>query len=368
MVVATLAWTAGAAAAAPPIALGPPIESPTGSPYGPGPGAQTTVVSDLDGDGHLDLVLTDFATTVPRALLGNGDGTFGAPMNLPAATGGVLSIDAGDFNDDGVVDIAGQGEFSIVIWTGNGDGTFAVGQTIWTWGNAQPALVVADVNADGHDDVVAPTPSGLQTYLGNGSTVTAGPRTTAYGVISDLTAANLNGDAHLDLVVVDATPFAQRVRTFRGHGDGRFTEIGSGATGFGPEAAAVADLNGDGIDDVATSDSFSVFGELRFSMTVLISDGSGGFVSRTTHQVGNGPVSGDAGDLNGDGHVDVVISNVIDGTVSLFANDGTGTMVPAGSPAVVSAPQTPVIADVNADGRADLTVPGLGVVAVLLGQ
>lgn len=355
-------------ASPPPIELGSPIQSPTGSYFGPGPGAQTTVAEDLDGDGHMDVVLTDFMTTIPRALLGRGDGTFGSAVELPAASGGVLSIDSGDFNNDGVVDIVGQGEFTVVTWLGDGDGTFTLGQQFWGIGNAQPAVVAADVNGDGYDDVLAPTPNGVKVYIGNGSALTAGPQTTAYGVMSALEVANLNGDTHLDLVVVDATPFAQRVRTFRGLGDGRFAETGSGATGYGPEAASIADLNGDGIDDIVTSDSFSFVGGLRFSMTVLLSDGFGGFKSRATYPVGSGPVSGDVGDLNGDGHADVVISTVMDGSVTLYANDGTGTMVSGGSAKAVQAPQSPVIADVNDDGRADVTVPGIGAVVVLLGQ
>lgn len=357
---------AGPAAAAGSLPGGEPIMSPTNSPWGPGPGAQTIVTTDLDDDDVLDVVVTDFATTTPRALLGNGDGSFGAPQPLPASDG-VLSIATGDFDNDGVADIAGHSEFSVVVWTGNGDGTFALHQTYNTLGNVQPAIAAGDVDGDGLDDVVVPVPQGVQTYLGTGTGITAGPTSNAFGLISDVAFGNFDGDTRPDIVVTDATPFAQRARVLLGTGDGGFVESGSSTVGFGPEAATVADLDGDGIDDVVTSDSFSFFNTIRFSVSVLLSDGNGGFRSRVTHPVGAGPVSGAAGDLDGDGDPDIAISNVGSGDVSLFVNDGSGALADAGAVAPVSLPQTPAIADVNHDGANDLVVAGLDALGVLLG-
>ncbi len=367
IVVTTLFATAGVTAAAPgAVVLGDPISSPTDSAFGPGPGAQTLVTADLDQDGILDAVVTDFASTTPRALLGNGDGSFGAPQLLPASSG-VLSIATGDFDSDGVPDIVGHSEFSVVLWTGDGDGTFTLAQTIRTLGNAQPAIAVTDVDGDGLDDVVAPVPQGVQRYFGTGSGLTAGPTSNAFGLISDVAIGNFNGDGVPDVVVTDATPFIQRARVLLGNGTGGFTESGSSPVGFGPEAATVADLDGDGIDDVVTSDSFSFFNTVRFSVSVLLSNGNGGFRSRTTHTVGGGPVSGAAGDLDGDGDIDIAVSNVITGDVSLFVNNGGGAITSAGTVAPVSFPQTPAIADIDGDGRNDLAVAGRDALAVMLG-
>ncbi|MGH9274267.1 MAG: FG-GAP repeat domain-containing protein, partial [Acidimicrobiales bacterium] len=354
-----------AGAAVPPILLAPAVSSPTGSPFGPGPGASTTVTVDLDGDGLLDVVVTDFATTTPIALLNQGGGHFGPPVPLPSS-GGVLSIATGDFDEDGTADLVGHSEFGLVRWTGVGDGTFTLAQQLWAVGNAQPALAVGDLNSDGHADVVTPSLSGLQVYLGTGSGLVSGPATTAVGLLSDVAVANLNGDSHPDLVVVDATPFLQRVRAFLGTGGGRFTAAGSGAVGYGPEDAAVGDLDGDGIDDVVTSDSFSIVGATTFSLSVLRSNGNGGFAPRVSHPVGLGPVSAAIGDLNGDGHPDVAMSSVGDATVTLYANSGTGTLLPAGTVSVVGFPQTPAIADLDGDSAPDLAVPGAGSLSVLL--
>jgi hypothetical protein len=259
-------------------------------------------VADLDGDGRLDVVVTDLLTTTPRALRNVGGGHFAPAQALPAAYG-VLSIAAGDFTGDGRPDIVGRSPYAVVLWKNVGNGSFTVAQQAQSLGNAQPAIAVGDVTGDGRPDVVTTTAAGFRVFRGNGSGLVAGPTTSAYGVPSDVAIANLDGDGRPDIVVVDATPFLQAARTFLGHGDGTFAASGSGPTDFGPEAASVGDLNRDGFDDVVTSDSFSVIGlPPEFSITVLLSDGNGGFASSATYPTASGPVSGAVGDLNADGN------------------------------------------------------------------
>jgi hypothetical protein len=356
------------AGAAGPISFAPAVNSPTGESYGPGPGAETTVVTDLDGDGRRDVVITDFATTTPRALRNIGGGRFAAAVPLPASSG-VLSIGTADFNGDGRADIVGRSTYTVVLWTGNGNGTFTLAQTIQSAGNAQPAIAVADVDGDGRADVVTTTISGFQVFRGNGSGLVAGPSTTTYGVLSDIAVGNLDGNSRPDVVVVDATPLAQKASVFLGQGNGTFTAGGSSSTAFGPEAASLGDLNGDGIDDVVTSDSFSFIDvPPQFSITVLMSDGHGGFASSTTYPTANGPVSGAIGDLNADGFRDVVVAGVVGNALAVYANNGTGTLTQVSVPTVATAPQTPAIADVDGDGRPDITVPGVSQLSVLRNQ
>jgi hypothetical protein len=187
------------------------------------------------------------------------------------------------------------------------------------------------------------------------------------GVLSDLAVGHLDGDGHLDVVLVDATPLVQRVRTFLGGGDGSFAASGQVRTGFGPEAASLGDLDHDGFDDVVTSDSFSVLGRPpQFSITVLLSDGHGGFGSRATYVTANGPVSGAIGDLDQDGDRDVVVAGVAGVSLAVYANDGSGVLTRVAVPDVAIAPQTPAIADFDGDGHPDIAVPGVGQLSVLL--
>jgi hypothetical protein len=278
-----------------------------------------------------------------------------------------LAIGSGDFNGDGHVDLVGTNGLQVTVWLGNGDGTFRVGQQIAVVSNVQPALAVFDTNRDGNLDIVIPTPLGIQVLLGRGDgTFFYGPLTPLIGLLSDLSPANFNGDAIPDLAVVDATPLLQRVIALRGNGDGSFTQTGSGPVGYGPESVIAGDLNGDGIDDVVTSDSFSIFSSLSsFSISVLLSDGHGGFGPPTHYRVGAGPVSAALADFNGDGHLDVVVSAVAAGVVTVYAGDGTGHLTQVAEPKVTPFPQSPAVGDFDHDGRPDLAIPGPGNLSIL---
>jgi len=369
VVIAALIGLAGSGGArAGTLTFSPAVNSPTGGSFGPGPGAETTAVADLDGDGRLDVVVTDLATTTTRALRNIGGGHFAQPMLLPQSRG-VLAVAAGEFNGDSRPDIVGRSGQAVALWTGNGDGTFTLAQQLPSLSNVQQAIAVGDVDSDGLEDVVTTTALGFQVFHGTGSGLAAGPQTQALGVLSDVAIANLDGDGRPDVVVADATPLLQQARAFLGNGDGTFRVAGTHATGYGPEGVSVGDLNHDGFDDAVTSDSFSGIGvPPQFSITVLLSDGHGGFASSAIYPTARGPVSGAIGDLNADGNPDVVIAGVAGEGLAAYTNDGTGQLTRVPVPAVVNAPQTPAIADIDGDGRPDIAVPGVGQLSVLLNQ
>ena len=144
--------------------------------------AQAIAVADFNGDGKLDvaaLVLNN-DTTAPQQLLillGNGDGTFtvGPTYNAGANP---ASIAIGDLNGDGnpdlVVGNAYQGlgtitESGVAVLLGNGDGTFQA-PIITSAGNGNYSVAVADFNLDGKADVIlSDSPwSDISLLLGNG--------------------------------------------------------------------------------------------------------------------------------------------------------------------------------------------------------
>jgi hypothetical protein len=135
--------------------FGPLIEHPL--PQSPTQGAVPTVsgivAGDFNGDGNLDLAVVDQPENALTVLLGNGDGTFGAPMNY--ATGRTpISVVAGDFNGAGKIDlaVANADGNSVSVLLGNGDGTFQ--DHIDFDGGTQPSgLAVADFNGDGKLDL-----------------------------------------------------------------------------------------------------------------------------------------------------------------------------------------------------------------------
>jgi FG-GAP-like repeat/HYDIN/CFA65/VesB-like, Ig-like domain len=119
--------------------------------------------ADVNGDGKLDLVLTN------GVLLGNGDGTFQPQAGFPAGVGGTAIV-VDDFNGDGIPDVAMADEanstFSAVI--GRGDGTFSSPRVFWTGSNTIPnSITAADFNGDGNQDIAVAGQEGLVTVLIN---------------------------------------------------------------------------------------------------------------------------------------------------------------------------------------------------------
>ncbi|MGB8675842.1 MAG: VCBS repeat-containing protein, partial [Candidatus Acidiferrales bacterium] len=132
------------------------------SPISLGTSLSAAVAADFNGDGKLDLAVTDSATNTVTILLGNGDGTFGPPAAIPVGKAPV-SILAGDFNNDGKLDLAvvNDGDGTVTLLLGNGDGTFtqAAGSP-YAVGTGPSQIVAADFNGDGKLDLAVLTPTG----------------------------------------------------------------------------------------------------------------------------------------------------------------------------------------------------------------
>ncbi|MGH9138924.1 MAG: FG-GAP repeat domain-containing protein [Acidimicrobiales bacterium] len=346
----------GPAAAAPPVSFAPVAHYATGGTGGSGWHETGSAAADFDNDGDADVAVADyFASNSFRIMLNRGDGTFTSPGVRNTVQYGVGTLVAGDVNEDGRADLIATNAFQVFVLRGNGNGTFTVGATYTVPQGGQEDAHVADFDDDGHLDVAVLTRFGVQLLLGDGN------GTFATGPISPLPSlggsgiddADLNGDGALDVVVSDG--IAQVVYALVGDGNGGFSLSGVGEAAGVAGTVLAGDLDGDGFDDVVALTEFTG----AFNGVVLLNDGAGGFGIGTRYDAGLGPVSGELADLNGDGILDIVSSDTVASTQVVLAGNGDGTFANAGSFPVSQFPQTPVVADFDRDGRTDIAVAGV---------
>jgi hypothetical protein len=163
-----------------------------------------------------------------------------------------------------------------------------------------------------------------------------------------LAVADLDADAHLDLVMTSA--YDSTVIVFLGQGDGTFRSRTSFPTGRWPVSVAVADLDRDGKPDLVVANHGS------YTVSVLRGTGDGTFLVKTDFAAGKGARSVAVADLNDDGVLDLAVANADTSTVSVFAGLGDGTFSAPKAFAVGKDPSSIAIADFNGDGHWDLAV------------
>ena len=294
-------------------------------------------VGDFNGDGIADLAVTDYVYDNATILLGNGDGTFTATAVSPATGNGPDSVAVGDFNGDGKADLAVANDYSntVTILLGNGDGTFTATTVSPATGNVPISIAVGDFNGDGKADLaVANYQDGTVTILlGNGNgTFTATATSPATGTEPfSVAVGDFNGDGKADLAVANKNAGnAGTVTILLGKGDGTFTAAAvSPATGNGPESVGVGDFNGDGKADLAVvNNNHGNAGTL----TILLGKGDGTFTAAAVSPAtGNGPESVAAGDFNGGAVSDLAVANYGDNTATvLLTENRTATATASG--------------------------------------
>ena len=338
----------------------------------------SVALGDFNGDGHLDIATANWGTSTNAGhtvsiLLGNGDGSF---ARGPDVFVGLRPHDVavGDFNGDGHLDLAvalsGTASQSstagLAILRGNGDGTFGA-PTVYPAGSSDAGVAVGDFTGDGHLDVAVTAwgayDDNVRLFLGNGDgTFRAGQIASAGHGPYYITAADLNGDGHLDLVT--ANTFVDTVSVLLGEGTGTFRSAPDYVTGANSRGVVAADFNGDGFPDLAVANNGSG------TVSVLLNNGDGTFQPRQDYPVGshqNPQTLGiTVGDFNGDGIPDLATVNENPGEVSILFGNGDGTFEPAQNIPIAGAYTGIKVADLRGNGRSDILVTTSSQVAILL--
>jgi hypothetical protein len=311
-------------------------------------------VADFDGDGKLDLAVVGSELQI---FLGNGDGTFQAPINYTVGRDPGAVVVA-DFNGDGKLDLAVVNVISssVSVLFGNGDGTFQFQAPLNT-ATFPTNLSVGDFNGDGKPDLILQDSESnilsLTVFLNNGDGTFRGPIRTPVPEMSDgLGVADFDRNGTLDVAVPESTLTSISVGILFGNGDGTFSLGPSYPIGPEPMSITVADFRRDGKLDLAIS-SF-----LGGVVNVLLGNGDGTFQPAFNYrsEFADAIV---AGDINGDGKLDMIVSNsdlngFSVGSVSIFLGNGDGTFQPENVLPAIKYSTFLGLGDFNGDGKLDV--------------
>jgi len=290
---------------------------------------------------------------------------------LPKANAVVIA----DFNADARPDLAvingNPGELLVLLnradgpWEARAAGRMQIGATA-------SGIVAADVNGDAksdlvvcfHDrDEVAVVLGKQNGEFGSPSLQKVVRRSQGNPHVHNLALADLNGDRHLDVVVAQADDNC--IAWALGDGKGGFQPSDRTLqAGQHPYTITVADFNGDGRPDCASPNAESN------DLTIGLNDGSGGFIAPAERgtNLPQRPLALAAGDMNADGHVDLVCnSDEQQRQITLFIGNGQGGFTR--SQTQFTGPARcygQVVADINGDGMLDLIAPCIDRSSVLV--
>jgi len=287
------------------------------------------ITADFNGDGKPDLAASGNpyvnSGMFINVLSGNGDGTFQTPVEttLTQSPGAIVSA---DFNGDGKTDLATV--FSncsnntclpgdAVVLIGNGDGTFQA-PVQYAVGLQPQYLAVGDFNGDGSPDLAVTnyTSSTLSILLNNGNGTFASHVDYATGPSSAPTAiatGDFNGDGKLDLVV--ASLIDNPLSVFLGNGDGTFQGYKTIPLSEQPWSLAAADFNGDGKFDLVVTDTSG-------NLEILLGNGDGTFQTPVSYWDGFEYATPTIADFNGDGKPDLIVGDNLDSWAEIFGGMG----------------------------------------------
>lgn len=279
---------------------------------------QPVTQADLNGDGILDIVSVGWSDAANQngfwVTLSNSDGSYQPPVfyHSPYTTGGTASVVLGDFNNDGKVDVAQVEQTTdVYIYLNNGNGTLS----------APHGIRISD-------------------------------STMAF----NLTAADLNRDGRLDLVVLDNTNGVQYLRIMNGDGTGNFTLSSSVQSTQLADTLFVGDFDGDGKADIATTWAHCDRGAgCATFVQVFWGNGTGGFSQVTQTDYTIDYYFSEAIDVNQDGKTDLVGHAGASSSIRmLFGSDSRSWTVKdvALSGGIIDQ----AVADFNGDGINDLAV------------
>lgn len=288
------------------------------------------ITGDFDEDGLDDIAVADLVNSVILIFTSNGRGAFKDPTSAPifrdnflVATG-PLSLDAGDFNGDGSLDVvtANQDTDNVSVLFGDGEGRLNLARVFKPHQIGEVIQAkAAQIDNDGLSDLVIlnQTTGQAEVYLGRGDgTFFLLMEASASVHPSDMVLEDLDQDGYVDMAISNAG--SNDVSLWWGRPNGRFDNPGRWSASGPADRIASGDIDGDGHKDLLTLDRQA--GKVNVLLAVgtrFTIDSFRAFEHPIDFFVGNTLDSIHVDDLNNDGQDDVMVSEA-SGQIDLMLN------------------------------------------------
>lgn len=297
------------------------------------PGGQPADIqlADIDADGMLDVIVLFGTGSLGCCFQGpiqlyrqDSPGVYDPPIEFPVLPEVPVEVRVADFDQDGNLDMAVVGVFSVTVEIFYGDGNFGfTSEAIQSSVVLFHGLDVADLDGDAFPDLLlGELGSGsVKMLLNDGTSFTEVsvplPTPGQWGILP----FDGNGDGITDIMVGLDLFFPTVAYYLRGTGGGNFDP----AVEF-PTSGDIWDLAAGDIDNDGDIDVIGV-GYMEVTHTVLLGDGAGGFTLGTPIDAGVGSPDLELVDLNLDGNLDLVVPREFANGIDVYAGTGTGEFV-----------------------------------------
>ena len=325
----------------------------------------TIASGDFDRDGHSDLVASSADTPVVYLLLGNGDGSFGAPAGIPIPPRADLAVDVvvGDWDHDGNPDVGCNCYYATVFLYGRGNGSFDSTLIARTTSLVQGSASAGDFNGDDIDDYAS-------FDWGTAVVITGDARRLHRRIVSSVppvigwnptfgASGDLDADGNVDVALIRGVS-PDHASIYYGNGDGTLRlPVGLSDAGANYGICTLSRSSGGPGRDLAIAhqslDSVGVF------RTV-----GGTLAAEVNYPVAGSPCGLASADFDLDGIEDLAVACPNGQSVAILLGQENGTFAPGTYVDVGMAPWRLTVADLNGDGLPDVAAMGYEGICVVL--
>jgi len=338
---------------------------------------QVISMTDIDGDGKLDMAVlnastSSFSVSIFRNTATKGvinASSFASRTDIPAGNT-PIGLLMQDLDGDGKPEliVLNKADNNVSVYHNNSVGSaISFGpKTDFPTGSAPVAFAVGDVDGDGKPDIVTTNGTAISILANNsikGSLTTSSfaAKFDIAGAFSSVLIADVDADAKLDIVGLNSAGISvyHNIGTIAGQLNASiFDKKVDFALTNGATTISVADINNDGKPD------FITVNKSTNSVSVILNTTNGSvidntsFAAPTTYATGKLPYLAAVDDIDGDGLLDIVVVNYTDGSISLLKNTTAGSLsfAPKIDIPIAQFSSSVSLGDIDGDGRPDIVV------------